>query len=282
MLVVLAVVILFAAPAPPRRRAGHRLRCPARPASAIARPRRPPAAEAAATHRHARSSAAAVLERREAATAGRRRRAGAGPAVGPAGPRGARRQPAPVPEPRHRRRLRARPGRLRRRGARLPVAAARAAASAPRSRVGKITDIEAEITQGSGFDYYPEGRMWITEYPASALDKAKQGVLGARAGRHGGRRGRPLPEVRAPRLPGAGVPHLAVVRVPVPRLAVQPGRREEGRPGAPRPRPLRHGRRGRRPHRQHRQIILGPPIGTNTTGQEAEGPHCISGGGGAH
>ena len=25
-------------------------------------------------------------------------------------------------------------------------------------------------------------------------------------------------------------------------------------------------------------IIQGPPIGTNTTGQEAEGPHCISGG----
>jgi cytochrome b6-f complex iron-sulfur subunit len=25
-------------------------------------------------------------------------------------------------------------------------------------------------------------------------------------------------------------------------------------------------------------IIPGPPIGTNTTGQEAEGPHCISGG----
>jgi cytochrome b6-f complex iron-sulfur subunit len=24
-------------------------------------------------------------------------------------------------------------------------------------------------------------------------------------------------------------------------------------------------------------IIQGPPIGTNTTGQEAEGPHCVSG-----
>ena len=27
-------------------------------------------------------------------------------------------------------------------------------------------------------------------------------------------------------------------------------------------------------------VIQGPPIGTNTTGQEAEGPHCVSGGGG--
>jgi cytochrome b6-f complex iron-sulfur subunit len=25
-------------------------------------------------------------------------------------------------------------------------------------------------------------------------------------------------------------------------------------------------------------VIVGPPIGTNTTGQEAEGPHCVSGG----
>ena len=25
-------------------------------------------------------------------------------------------------------------------------------------------------------------------------------------------------------------------------------------------------------------IIQGPPIGTNTTGQEAEGPHCVGGG----
>jgi len=25
-------------------------------------------------------------------------------------------------------------------------------------------------------------------------------------------------------------------------------------------------------------IIQGPPIGTNTTGQEAEGPNCLSGG----
>ena len=26
-------------------------------------------------------------------------------------------------------------------------------------------------------------------------------------------------------------------------------------------------------------VFVGPPIGVNTTGQEAEGPHCITGGG---
>jgi cytochrome b6-f complex iron-sulfur subunit len=25
------------------------------------------------------------------------------------------------------------------------------------------------------------------------------------------------------------------------------------------------------------EIVEGPPLGTNTTGQEAEGPHCITG-----
>ena len=29
-------------------------------------------------------------------------------------------------------------------------------------------------------------------------------------------------------------------------------------------------------------VIQGPPIGTNTTGQEAEGPHCVGSGGGGH
>jgi cytochrome b6-f complex iron-sulfur subunit len=29
-------------------------------------------------------------------------------------------------------------------------------------------------------------------------------------------------------------------------------------------------------------VVPGPAIGTNTTGQEAEGPHCITGGGGEH
>jgi cytochrome b6-f complex iron-sulfur subunit len=25
-------------------------------------------------------------------------------------------------------------------------------------------------------------------------------------------------------------------------------------------------------------VVIGPPIGVNTTGQEAEGPHCVGGG----
>ena len=89
--------------------------------------------------------------------------------------------------------------------------------------------------------------MWITEYPASARREGQGRLLRPGAHRHGGRARRALPEVPAPGLPGAELRHLAVVRVPVPRLAVQPGRREEGWPGAARHGPLRdRGRRRRR------------------------------------
>ena len=71
-----------------------------------------------------------------------------------------------------------------------------------------------------------------------------------------------------------------LVRVPVPRLAVQPGRREEGRARAARHGPLPdHGRPRRQRPVDTGTVVPGPPIGTNTTGQEAEGPHCITGGG---
>ena len=67
--------------------------------------------------------------------------------------------------------------------------------------VGSIEDIKQAITDGNGFAYYPEGRMWITEYPSDALAKAQAVVLPSGALGHGGRRRRPLPEVPPPRLP---------------------------------------------------------------------------------
>ena len=52
--------------------------------------------------------------------------------------------------------------------------------------------------------------------------------------------------------------------------------------GGPAPRGLDRfaidGRRRRRSPSTPAPIIQGPPIGTNTTGQEAEGPHCVGGG----
>ena len=40
--------------------------------------------------------------------------------------------------------------------------------------LGKVTDLAADVTKGNGFLYKPEGRLWITNYPSSALAKAEQ------------------------------------------------------------------------------------------------------------
>ena len=143
-------------------------------------------------------------------------------------------------------------------------------------RVGNVDQIIQDIRDNNGFLYKPEGRMWITEYPASALDKARQvysqpelngmeaGVValyqkcvhlgcrvpecetsqwfecqchGSRYNQVGEKKGGPAPR---------GLDRFAM-EVSDGVLTVDTG-----------------------------TIILGPPIGTNTTGQEAEGPNCAS------
>ncbi len=91
-------------------------------------------------------------------------------------------------------------------------------------RVGKISDLQTQITAGKGFLYLAEGRMWLTNYPSYAVEKAKkaysQPVLNSMEA------GIVVVYQKCPHL-GCRVPvlrHVAVVRVPVPRLAVQPGR----------------------------------------------------------
>ena len=82
---------------------------------------------------------------------------------------------------------------------------------------------------------------------------------------------------------GCRVPRVQdqpVVRVPVPRLAVQPRRREEGRPCAARhgPSPGHDRRRTATSRSTPASGSPAPPSASNTTGQEAEGPHCTGGG----
>ena len=118
--------------------------------------------------------------------------------------------------------------------------------------VGSIDDINTAIDEGGGFAYYPEGRMWVTKYPSEALTKAKAvysppELTGMEAGLIA--LYQKCPHLGCRR---AIVRHLGVVRVWLPRLAVQPGRREEGRPGPPGHGPVRH-EGGRQPvHRRHR------------------------------
>ena len=149
-------------------------------------------------------------------------------------------------------------------------------------RVGTISDIKATITQGKGFGYFPEARMWVTEYPSSALEKARK-----------------VPAYTAPVL--LGMEHGFVFlyqkcvhlgcRVPscetsqwfeCPCHGSQYNRVGEKK-GGPAPRGLdrftpEFSGDVVTVNTSTPGIIQGPPIGTNTTGQEAEGPHCVSGG----
>jgi cytochrome b6-f complex iron-sulfur subunit len=144
-------------------------------------------------------------------------------------------------------------------------------------RVGNVSDVVAKIEAASGFLYLAEGRMWITEYPAAALEKAKA-------------------VYPAPVLAGmeAGVvalyqkcPHLGC-RVPscatsqwfeCPCHGSQYNQVGEKK-GGPAPRGMDHFAMevaGGVLTVNTGLILQGPPIGTNTTGQEAEGPHCVGG-----
>ncbi|MDP2293577.1 MAG: Rieske 2Fe-2S domain-containing protein [Actinomycetota bacterium] len=150
--------------------------------------------------------------------------------------------------------------------------------------VGKLNDILSSIRSNGGFFYSSSARSYVTVYPAEALPKAKS------------------VKEYAPLMPGleAGVgamyqkcPHLGC-RVPeckssqwfeCPCHGSQYNRVGEKKAG---PAPRGMDRFAVTVSASGDVIIdtstvfAGAPIGTNTTGQEAEGPHCITGGGGSH
>jgi len=146
-------------------------------------------------------------------------------------------------------------------------------------RVGSFDEINQKIAAGGGFAYYPEGRMWITAYPNSSMDKARA-------------------VYSAPELAGMEAGFVALYqkcvhlgcRVPECKTSQwfecpchgsqynQVGEKK----GGPAPRGLDRfvtEVNGTTLSVDTGAIIQGPPIGVNTTGQEAEGPHCISGAG---
>jgi cytochrome b6-f complex iron-sulfur subunit len=142
-------------------------------------------------------------------------------------------------------------------------------------RVGPIPDILAEVEAGNGFYYVPEGKMWITQFPAGALEKARAVYT--------------PPELAAME---AGVtalfqkcPHLGC-RVPecissqwfeCPCHGSRYNQVGEKR-GGPAPRGMDHFATqvdGDVLTVDTGTVIAGPSIGTNTTGQEPEGPSCL-------
>lgn len=145
-------------------------------------------------------------------------------------------------------------------------------------RVGKVSDLQSQITAAKGFLYNAEGRMWMTNYPSSAIDKAKkvysQPVLNSMEA------GIVVVYQKCPHL-GCRVPSCATSQwFECPCHGSQYNQAGEKK-GGPAPRGM---------DRFVTEVtdgvlnvdtgtvIQGPPIGTNTTGQEAEGPHCVGGG----
>ena len=145
-------------------------------------------------------------------------------------------------------------------------------------RVGNVSDVIAKIQASAGFLYLAEGRMWITQYPASALEKAKkvypQPVL------NGMEAGVVALYQKCPHL-GCRVPSCATSQwFECPCHGSQYNQVGEKK-GGPAPRGMDHFAMevtGGVLTVNTGAIFQGPPIGTNTTGQEAEGPHCVGGG----
>ena len=142
-------------------------------------------------------------------------------------------------------------------------------------RVGDVDDLVQKIRDNGGFLYVAEGRMWLTEYPSSALDKARSVYSAAEL--TGMEAGVLALYQKCPHL-GCRVPACVTSQwFECPCHGSQYNRVGEKK-GGPAPRGM-----DRFPMSVSSgslsvdtgTIILGPPIGTNTTGQEAEGPHCV-------
>ncbi len=143
-------------------------------------------------------------------------------------------------------------------------------------RIGTLSDIAAAIEDGQGFAYYPEARMWVTRYPEATLDKARAvysdvELVAMEAGFV------PLYQ-KCPHL-GCRVPACATSQwFECPCHGSQYNRVGEKR-GGPAPRGMDHFAASIDSDVltvDTGQIIEGPPIGSNTTGQEPEGAHCVT------
>ncbi len=145
-----------------------------------------------------------------------------------------------------------------------------------RVRVGRRDEIIGTIRSSGGFFYAPEARSWITEYPSTALPKAEAAYQPAVLA--GMRQGLVALWQKCPHL-GCRVPECVSSQwFECPCHGSQYNRVGEKK-GGPAPRGMDHfaltvtgagdviidtG-----------TVYAGRPIGTNTTGQEAEGPHCV-------
>ena len=143
--------------------------------------------------------------------------------------------------------------------------------------VGKIDDVIGQIRSARGFLYLPEARSWVTEYPREAISKAEVVYGGQGAVLSGMNAGVVALYQKCPHL-GCRVPECSTSQwFECPCHGSQYNRVGEKK-GGPAPRGM--DRFGVSVNNgvlviDTGTVFGGPPIGTNTTGQEAEGPHCV-------
>lgn len=141
---------------------------------------------------------------------------------------------------------------------------------------GNVDDLKQQIRDNNGFLYLPAGRMWITEYPAGALPKAEQ--VYSQPELNGMEAGLVALFQKCPHL-GCRVPDCVSSQwFECPCHGSQYNQVGEKR-GGPAPRGMDRFAMQVNDSNDFLvdtgAIIQGPPIGVNTTGQEAEGPNCI-------
>ena len=144
--------------------------------------------------------------------------------------------------------------------------------------VGKLDAIKAGIKQGSGFFYVPEAKSWITAYPADALPAARTVytdniLVGMEAGIV-------VLSQKCPHL-GCRVPDCKTSQWFECQCHGSQYNRVGEKKGGPAPRGMDRFPAVISPTGDVSidtgTNVTGPAIGVNTTGQEAEGPHCTGG-----
>jgi cytochrome b6-f complex iron-sulfur subunit len=147
--------------------------------------------------------------------------------------------------------------------------------------IGSVTSVQEQIADGSGFAYFPEGRMWITRYPSEAVPNARSVYGDAPGVVEGMEAGFVALYQKCPHL-GCRVPECVTSQwFECPCHGSQYNRAGEWK-GGPAPRGMDRfpiSVDGTNLVVDTGTVVQGPPKGTNTTGQEAEGPNCIAEGG---
>ena len=146
--------------------------------------------------------------------------------------------------------------------------------------VGPVEDVIDQVRANKGFLYVPQARAWVTEYPKEAIAKARAVYGGQSSVMAGIEAGVIALYQKCPHL-GCRVPECASSQwFECPCHGSSYNRVGEKKAG---PAPRGMDRFGVSVNNgvlviDTGSVFGGPPIGTNTTGQEAEGPHCVGAG----